>query len=331
MESKNGQIVTFYSYRGGSGRSMALANTACLLAQSGKKVLVVDFDWQSPGQHVIFAPHVAKYFASIGSKDPSKDLNEHLGLVDLLSQLHRHARVMVRATEPGKEELDRTLEFVQHSHIDHCIIPTDIEGLSLLKCGSMGGFYNAAMTFDWQQVWTDCSWLMFAFAERLRHEYDYVLIDSTAGLGDTATICTAVLPSQIVYVVSPGEQRALKDGIAMLRQAANYRRESSDLRPLQIFPLPCLTDNRESDLRSRFFKELEGAFSAFFCETYALPSCSLQPYLYESEIPYFPWASYGEDLAVLKPSVNSVNSLEAAYRRFHEHFTSGRLPWEKKT
>ena len=31
-----GKIVTFYSYKGGTGRSMALANTACMLAQRGE-------------------------------------------------------------------------------------------------------------------------------------------------------------------------------------------------------------------------------------------------------------------------------------------------------
>ena len=28
----SGQIITFYSYKGGTGRTMALANLACLLA-----------------------------------------------------------------------------------------------------------------------------------------------------------------------------------------------------------------------------------------------------------------------------------------------------------
>ena len=42
-------IVTFYSYKGGVGRSMALANIAVLLAQRGMKVLMVDWDLEAPG------------------------------------------------------------------------------------------------------------------------------------------------------------------------------------------------------------------------------------------------------------------------------------------
>src|SRR5262245_11020937 len=42
-------IITFYSYKGGVGRSMALANTAVILARRGKRVLVVDWDLEAPG------------------------------------------------------------------------------------------------------------------------------------------------------------------------------------------------------------------------------------------------------------------------------------------
>jgi len=45
-------IVTFYSYKGGVGRTMALANIAVLLArQHGRKVLAVDWDLEAPGLH----------------------------------------------------------------------------------------------------------------------------------------------------------------------------------------------------------------------------------------------------------------------------------------
>ncbi len=52
-----GQVITFYSYKGGAGRSMALVNTACLLSQEqfgGKRVLMVDWDLEAPGLHLFF-------------------------------------------------------------------------------------------------------------------------------------------------------------------------------------------------------------------------------------------------------------------------------------
>src|SRR5260370_1101090 len=50
------KIVTFYSYKGGTGRSMALANVAWILASQGKRVLVLDWDLEAPGVHRYFYP-----------------------------------------------------------------------------------------------------------------------------------------------------------------------------------------------------------------------------------------------------------------------------------
>ena len=54
--SRNGQVITFYSYKGGTGRTMAMANVAWIIASSGKRVLVVDWDLESPGLHKFFEP-----------------------------------------------------------------------------------------------------------------------------------------------------------------------------------------------------------------------------------------------------------------------------------
>src|SRR5213592_3772260 len=53
---QTGTIITFYSYKGGTGRSMALANVAWILASAGKKVLTIDWDLEAPGLHRYFFP-----------------------------------------------------------------------------------------------------------------------------------------------------------------------------------------------------------------------------------------------------------------------------------
>src|SRR4051794_39095955 len=42
-------IYTFYSYKGGVGRTMALANVAEVFYRAGLRVLMVDWDLESPG------------------------------------------------------------------------------------------------------------------------------------------------------------------------------------------------------------------------------------------------------------------------------------------
>ena len=56
---KSGKVITFYSFKGGVGRSMALANIACLLAhkqkkEKGQNVLMIDWDLDAPGLHHFF-------------------------------------------------------------------------------------------------------------------------------------------------------------------------------------------------------------------------------------------------------------------------------------
>src|SRR5436189_94654 len=68
-----GTIATFYSYKGGVGRSMALANAAVLLARAGRRVLVVDFDLEAPG--------IEQYFWYFESESAAP------GVLDLLADL----------------------------------------------------------------------------------------------------------------------------------------------------------------------------------------------------------------------------------------------------
>ena len=49
-----GTIVTFYSYKGGVGRTFVLANIGALLSQWGYKILCVDWDLEAPGLHLFF-------------------------------------------------------------------------------------------------------------------------------------------------------------------------------------------------------------------------------------------------------------------------------------
>src|SRR5262245_43489264 len=80
IESGEGRIVTFYSYKGGTGRSMALANVGCLLAQrqaqsKGKGVLVIDWDLEAPGLHRFFQDRFHRAFS--GNANYEKRLQLH--------------------------------------------------------------------------------------------------------------------------------------------------------------------------------------------------------------------------------------------------------------
>ena len=52
--SRLATILSIHSFRGGTGKSNTTANVAAVLAQTGKRVGVIDADIQSPGIHVLF-------------------------------------------------------------------------------------------------------------------------------------------------------------------------------------------------------------------------------------------------------------------------------------
>ena len=48
------KTLMFYSYKGGSGRTVAAANVAAALAKHGRRVLIIDLDFEAPGlQYVL--------------------------------------------------------------------------------------------------------------------------------------------------------------------------------------------------------------------------------------------------------------------------------------
>jgi MinD-like ATPase involved in chromosome partitioning or flagellar assembly len=56
--TKEGMIVTFYSYKGGVGRTFTMANVAALLSKWGYKTLCIDWDLEAPGLHLYFQPWI---------------------------------------------------------------------------------------------------------------------------------------------------------------------------------------------------------------------------------------------------------------------------------
>ena len=97
--ARKGRIITFYSYKGGTGRSMALANVAWLLALNGLRVLVIDWDLEAPGVHRYFHPFT-----------DDKELLQTEGLLDFVENLAAHAAV---SKEPLADDEVDIIEYVQ--------------------------------------------------------------------------------------------------------------------------------------------------------------------------------------------------------------------------
>jgi hypothetical protein len=182
-------VTTFYSYKGGVGRTLALANVAILLAARGKKVLVVDFDLEAPG---------------LTTLDPFISANDRLGVVDLVTKY-----------------IDTRLVPPLDPYIHRCVSTPAVEGdwgkeiaIDVLPAGTDDddGYASRLSHIDWNLLYDDLNG--FLFMEELRASwesrgYDYVLIDSRTGHTDVGGICTRQLPDAVAAVFFPNEQNLI--------------------------------------------------------------------------------------------------------------------------
>ena len=85
--------ITFYSYKGGVGRSLALANIAALLVKRGRRVVLIDFDLEAPGldsfdefKCIAGKPGVVEYVTEFEHTERAPDISEFMHACDLESQ-----------------------------------------------------------------------------------------------------------------------------------------------------------------------------------------------------------------------------------------------------
>jgi hypothetical protein len=72
-EYKN--IVSFYSFKGGVGRTTAMILSAVELARKGKKIVLIDFDLEAPGIASIFSTSNNDYYSNKGILDLFIDIS----------------------------------------------------------------------------------------------------------------------------------------------------------------------------------------------------------------------------------------------------------------
>ncbi|MFF7203564.1 FxSxx-COOH system tetratricopeptide repeat protein [Streptomyces sp. NPDC008141] len=309
-----GRIITFYSYKGGTGRTMALANTAWILASSGKRVLVVDWDLDAPGLDRFLHPFLDREM-----------LLTTPGVLDLVSRFNQTVREHQRSWEiqnPGREGDDWVLDVdetwvAEKAVFNHCIIPVSWEfpqngRMDFLPAGTKNkGYLSAFSQFDWKPFLDGP--LATEFIDALKREfvqnYDYVLVDSRTGLSDISDICTVNLPHTLVTCFTPSTQsiEGAAGVIERIESMYGHRR-------IRILPIPMRVEdtNGESDRLDAARAQYRHRFSRILDRNSTIPP---QDYWGRVEIPYRPAYSYEELLAPFRDAPGSPSSLLSSYER----------------
>lgn len=315
-----GRIITFYSYKGGTGRSMLLANVAWILASHGRRVLAVDWDLEAPGLHRYFCPFLL-----------DKDLASTPGLIDLVGKVY--AMMLTRDREFGSSSESEFFFkpgdewFYDKSDLTHYVVSLRRDDfqyggvLDFLPAGRQGASYAARVnTFEWRRFYERMQGKRFfdALRKRMKEDYDYVLIDSRTGVSDTSGICTVQMPDDLVVCFTLNHQ-SIKGAFAV---AASVR-EQRQKKEFRIFPVPARVDRNEKERLDSAREEAEKSFAPFV-ESLG-ETGDIDSYWAEVEVPYWPFYAFEEILAPFGDRPDKLDSLSAAALRLTARLTNTKV------
>ena len=282
-------ICTFYSYKGGVGRSMALANIAVLLAQWGSKVLVVDWDLEAPG--------IERYFEEV-SPGCQEKVKQQRGIVDIADDLAKGIECDWSAGIVSLPLLGA------NGHID------------LLSAGRRDARYvERLQRLDWDSLFQDHDFgrRLEAVRSNWQETYDYVLIDSRTGITDIGGICTIYLPDILVALFTANYQSV--EGVAEVVSRARRARSNLpvDRGSLVCIPVPARDESRTEYEQSvkwrRIYRELLMQFYTDFLPRNVGSGDALELL----RIPNVPFWSFGERLPVLTESAGDPSTITYYY------------------
>lgn len=267
----NAKFVTFYSFKGGVGRSFLLANVACALARTGAKVLCIDWDLEAPG--------LSQFFCE--GKQSS-----YRGLLYWI---------------------DRYRETTESDWRDHISLPNRSgylfpSGLEVMFAGEVDSNYLRILNgLDYDRLYKQYGFgdILEEVRDEWKETYDYILIDSRTGLTDVGGICCAHLADVVVLVYAANKQNIF--GTKDVVQRITRQREDLAYDRLPLVYLPVLskfearTEYEESVVWQTIAENNLGELLDFT----GLPPSKRTALFQQLIVPYIPKWSYGEELPVL--------------------------------
>jgi len=220
---KRPQIVTFYSFKGGVGRSTALGIVAILLANRNRRVVIIDFDFEAPGISVFFRANIV-----------DENGTENYGVLDYLHQRYLTPNENIPAIEDCIHQVD---------------LPNRGE-LFLVTAGEYSENYvHRLAELDrrtWQSFYKGETNPVGQLINDIREQVDpdVILIDARPGFNDTGAIALLDLADTGIICFSPTDQSF--DGLRWVIQAARKQSDyqgKPDLRFL-LTPMPSLAEDQ---------------------------------------------------------------------------------------
>lgn len=222
------KTFTFYSYKGGTGRSLLLANAARYLALLDKRVVALDFDFEAPGLHY-------KLNISPSGKRMADAIPER-GAVDYLLAVARGDRLPTSLRD----------------YVVSVPLPQSAKGsLQLMPAGSAptGEYWKALTALLSQDLFTDPEGGSIAACLELKArieddlEADFLLIDSRTGVTELSGLTTTILADKVVCLMLANResQTGARAVLRSLRHAARLAGQP----PIEVVPVLSRVPDRD--------------------------------------------------------------------------------------
>jgi cellulose biosynthesis protein BcsQ len=293
---------------------MAVANVAWILASNGKRVLAIDWDFEAPGLHRYLHPFL---------KD--KELTSSRGLIDFFVEFSAAARVVRTSKNTDPNWYESYANLLPYAYSLSWDFPRDTETekpgtLDFVPAGQQGPSYAVNVTsFDWRAFYEELGGGVFleAMKQKLRAEYDYILIDSRTGITDTAGICTVQMPDDIVLCFTLNQQ-SMKGAAAVAESATAQRLRGTGEPSVRVWPVPTRVELNEKD---RLDAALDLARSTFQRYIGHLTRAERLSYWGSVQVLYQPYFAYEEVLATFanrrRQTTSILSSMEAITGYLH--------------
>lgn len=192
------RTIAFYSYKGGAGRTLLMANFAHGLARAGRKVVAMDLDLEAPGLH----------HKIVQGGLPLDRVRR--GLVELVADYDRTGTL-------AEDLRNYTVEIDVPAGMPITVLPA---GGFASEAGGFRAYWQRLETLAWPHLTAVASGKLLFFELRQRIEAafapDFLLVDAQTGLTELGGIATAVLADAVV-ALSLTNDESLRGTSAIIR------------------------------------------------------------------------------------------------------------------
>ena len=335
MDSQLPKFVCCYSYKGGIGRSSTLSNWACWQAlRAGKKVLIIDMDFEAPGQHK----------SGLFNRRAVEDMPIKGGLIDLCWDYQRHiqacqaeakkaeeaSKLDNQASEQSDAEQESTKsksrsyikafkwslsDYICRSSALDELPGTDKGEVFLLPATKVldDAYTRKLHALNWDKFFSDYEG--FDLIQSLRFyatidDFDTVFVDARTGLSDPYYIATSWLCDTVVCF-----SHANRQSVEGCRLAMNFITRSDFTERYgakRVFPVLNMlppsrggaVDDRKLDIQMKEWREVKGFVA---CIDYD-EDLALVENLPALERANFAKSNFGEAVAALEQALEGEES-----------------------